>query len=290
VALLLAATARAGDVAAAAGDPLFGETEDLPGYPDPCETTNRAVFAANRQIDYWVIEPVVRGYTRVVPGLVRRSVRRFFLNLNSPSVLVNDLLQREWRDAGVVTARLVVNTTAGLAGFADPAGRLGLAPHHSDFGQTLALAGVGSGPYFIMPLLGPTTARDGFGVIVDLAFRPTTYLFGSVVFAELIPIFPGAPGLQDQFLYQTIQGGGTGFVVREESAAQIDALRSSSIDFYATLRSAYTQSREASSDPARAPPGSGDQARRARLTARGPRFSPQVGGERLNPSRAITAV
>ena len=239
--LLLGFAGRAG---AAAPDPLFEDEGDARSYPDPFEPANRSTFALNRQIDRWFVDPLVRGYILVVPGVVRRSARHFFENLNSPSTIVNDVLQREWRDAGVMTARTVVNSTVGVAGLTDPATSLGLPRHHSDFGQTLALAGVGSGPYVIMPLLGPTTVRDGLGTIVDFAFRPTTYLLGSVALAQIFPI-PGAPGLGDQFIYQTIQGGGTGFVVREENAAQLDALRSSSIDFYATLRNAYAQNREA---------------------------------------------
>jgi phospholipid-binding lipoprotein MlaA len=227
-------------------DPLFGNPEaPLPGYPDPLEGVNRGTFRFNRQADRWVLTPLTDTYIRFVPGVVRRSLRRFFANLNSPSIIVNDLFQGEWHDAGVSTVRLGVNSTIGLAGLADPAVPLGFPAHHSDFGQTLALAGVPSGPYLIMPLLGPTTMRDGFGVLVDFAFRPTTYLLGSVMLSELLPGIPGVPGIEDQFIYGTIQGGGTGFVVREQHAAQLRALEESSVDFYATMRSAYYQNRQA---------------------------------------------
>jgi phospholipid-binding lipoprotein MlaA len=247
--LALAGTAaRAAEPAAAdlAADPLFGDPNAAsPRFPDPLEPVNRGTFAFNRQADRWVIAPVTSAYTKVVPGCVRRSVRRFFANLNSPSIIANDVLQREWRDAGVSTARLVVNSTVGVAGLTDPATRFGFPEHHSDFGQTLALAGVDSGPYLIMPLLGPTTMRDGFGVLVDFAFRPTTYLLGSVVLAELLPGVPGVAGIEDQLIYGTIQSGGTGLVAREENAEQLRALEESSVDFYATLRSAYYQNRQA---------------------------------------------
>jgi phospholipid-binding lipoprotein MlaA len=195
-------------------------------------------------MDHWVLTPFTNAYIRVVPGMARRSVRRFFANLNSPSIIANDVLQHEWRDAGVSTARLGINTTIGIAGFGDPATPMGFPEHHSDFGQTLALAGVHSGPYLIMPLLGPTTLRDGFGVLVDFAFRPTTYLFGSAAIAELTGL-PGTAGIGDQLIYGTIQGGGTGLVEREEHAQQLEALEESSVDFYATMRSAYYQNREA---------------------------------------------
>lgn len=228
-----------------ASDPLYGDPDALPpAYPDPLEPLNRGIFAFNRQVDRWVITPITNVYVRVVPGIARRSVRRFFTNLNSPSVIANDVLQCQWTDSGVSTARLAINSTIGIAGLADPATRLGLPLHHSDFGQTLALRGVPSGPYLVMPLLGPTTFRDGFGVLVDFAFRPTTYLLGSVVLAELAGL-PGTAGIGDQLIYGTIQGGGTGFVEREAHAEQLDALEESSIDFYATMRSAYYQNRQA---------------------------------------------
>lgn len=239
----MAAEPSAADLAA---DPLFGDPNAAPpGFPDPLEPVNRGTFVFNRGADRWVITPLTSAYTKVVPGSVRRSVRRFFANLNSPSIIANDVLQREWHDAGVSTMRLLVNSTVGVVGFIDPATRFGFPVHHSDFGQTLALAGVDSGPYLMMPLLGPTTLRDGFGVLVDFAFRPTTYLLGSVVFAELVPGVPGVAGIQDQFIYGTIQSGGTGLVVREEHAEQLRALEESSVDYYATLRSAYYQNRQA---------------------------------------------
>jgi phospholipid-binding lipoprotein MlaA len=235
----------AAEPAADASDPLFGELE-TPGYPDPFERMNRGTFAVNRRVDRYAIDPVTRAYIKVVPDPVRDGVRRFFLNLNSPSIIANDVLQREWRDAGVTTMRTVVNTTVGIFGIMDPAASLlGVPRHHSDFGQTLALAGVGSGPYFVIPMLGPTNLRDGLGVLVDFAFRPTTYLFGSAVFAEIFPL-PGAAGLGDQLIYGSIQGGGTGFIAREENAEQLRALEETSVDFYASLRSAYYQSRQAS--------------------------------------------
>jgi phospholipid-binding lipoprotein MlaA len=207
-------------------DPVFGTDTLL--YPDPFEGLNRRISGMNQQVDRWVFDPLTRTY-RLLPAVVRRSVRRFFTNLNATSVIGNDLLQAEWRDAAVVTARIVLNSTLGIAGLADPATALGLPYHHSDFGQTLALAGVGCGPYFIVPLLGPTTLRDGFGTLVDFAFRPTTYLFGAAALVEVI----------------SIQGAATGFVEREKNEEHLVALRDSSIDFYAALRSAYTQEREA---------------------------------------------
>jgi phospholipid-binding lipoprotein MlaA len=243
--LVVAVYGAAVPSAAAAPDPLFDDddAEEEHRFPDPFEPYNRAILRFNGRLDRVLIEPLTRAYSYVIPGSVRQSVRLFFRNLNSPSILVNDVLQREWRDAGVTAARTGINTTVGLAGFFDPAERLGLTHHHSDFGQTLALGGVVSGPYLKMPLLGPTNVRDGFGTIVDFAFRPTTYLFGAGALGSSLPGL-GTPTLGDQFVVSGIQGGSTGLVAREAAHEELRALRESSVDFYATLRSAYSQARK----------------------------------------------
>lgn len=211
-------------------DPLGWDLDDdlyggPAGFPDPLETMNRCTLRFNRYLDRWFLNPVTRAYAFVLPAPVRTAIRRFLENINSPPVLVNDLLQREWRDAGTTVARFVVNSTAGAAGFFDVATRFGLENHDSDFGQTLALAGLKSGPFIVLPGLGPTTVRDGFGLLVDGLFRPTTYLFG-----------PGA-----EIVYQ----GSEGFVVREANFEALQALEESSVDYYAALRNAYYQDRTA---------------------------------------------
>jgi phospholipid-binding lipoprotein MlaA len=225
-----------GAARAAAPDPLFDDTEASLGFPDPLEPVNRVSFALNRGIDRTVIDPLSRLYRWAVPGEIRLCVRRFFANLNSPSIVANDVLQREWRAAGVTTARTGINTVLGLAGFFDPATELGFPGHQADFGQTLALAGVPSGPYLVVPLLGPTDVRDGLGALVDFAFRPTTYMFGSTLLG-------GLPGVRDQLFYSSLQGGSTGLVKRAAAQPELDALRESSVDYYATLRVAFSQAR-----------------------------------------------
>ena len=275
----LPARVRADAATSAEDEALFGDPNAPSAYPDPFEPTNRGVFGFNRRVDRYVLTPITNAYIRVVPGVARRSVRRFFANLNSPSIIANDVLQCEWRDAGVSTARLGINTTIGIAGLGDPATPLGFPEHHSDFGQTMALNGVGSGPYMIMPLLGPTTVRDGLGTIVDFAFRPTTYLFGSAALAELTGL-PGAAGIGDQLLYGTIQGGGTGFITREEHAQQLEALEASSVDFYATMRSAYYQNRQAAIWDRR------QDHRKTATASATPRSAPpcRLGGPRSSPA------
>lgn len=210
---------------AASDDFELDFTDEPTGFPDPFESTNRRVLWFDDQLARWVVNPVVNTYQFIVPGPVRRSVRRFFLNVNSPSVLVNDLLQREWRDASVTIQRFALNTTIGIAGLFDPAEAIGLARHNSDFGQTLALSGVESGPYIVVPFFGPNTARDAVGDVVDLFLQPTLY------FLPFVQIF--------------IYEGSHGLSTRDAYDEAIGALRESSVDYYASLHNAYYQTRTA---------------------------------------------
>lgn len=206
-------------------DALFDEEFDLQpaGFPDPFETPNRVVLGFNQVVDLVVLDPVTRIYRFVLPDPVRRALNRFFDNLNSSQVLVNDMLQLEWHDAWTCTARLGINSTLGLAGFFDPASSLGFERHTSDFGQTLALSGAPSGTYLILPLLGPTTVRDGIGLGVDALLHPTFYAMGGY---DLV-FFSGTAGL----------------TARARHFEELKALKESSIDFYASLRSGYYQNR-----------------------------------------------
>lgn len=213
-------------------DPLDAEFEEEyasepSGFPDPLEPVNRSILGFNQVVDHWVIGPVADVYGFLMPEPAKVAVQNFFENLNSPAILVNDLLQREWRDAGTTATRFFVNTTVGVCGFVDMAKRNGLPGHDSDFGQTLALMGTPSGPFLVLPLLGPTTVRDGTGNIVDLFFRPTTWFLGAA----------------DQVFFYTIHGGGQGIVLREAQSSALEALEESSIDYYAALRNAYYQHR-----------------------------------------------
>ena len=147
-------------------DPLFDdeceEQLDSDIY-DPLERTNRAVYGFNQKVDRYVFKPVTGAYRFAVPGIARRSVRRLFLNLNAPIYMVNNLLQLRFFDALQTFGAFVMNLTFGIGGLIDTADGIGCELKPADFGQTLALAGVGSGPYMIIPVLGPTTTRDGLG-------------------------------------------------------------------------------------------------------------------------------
>jgi phospholipid-binding lipoprotein MlaA len=134
---------------------------------DPLEPFNRAMFSFNDSVDRAVLKPVAQGYRSVVPDLVRTGVSNFFSNLEDAWICVNNLLQGKFEDGGEDLGRFVFNSTFGLAGIFDFATDAGFQKHNEDFGQTLGKWGVGSGPYLVLPFLGPSTARDGLALLVD---------------------------------------------------------------------------------------------------------------------------
>lgn len=141
----------------------FGENED------PWETFNRRVFRFNDAVDRWTLKPIAKGYQKVTPDVVETGVNNFFRNLGETHNLANNVLQFKLRDAGIDTARFFFNTTFGLLGVFDVATKMGLQRNDEDFGQTLGAWGVQSGPYLVLPFLGPSTVRDA------VALYPDTY-------------------------------------------------------------------------------------------------------------------
>jgi phospholipid-binding lipoprotein MlaA len=147
-----------------------------PDPRDPWERVNRATYGFNDGIDRAIAKPAARAYRKVVPRIARKGVSNFFANLEQPTVMLNDLLQGKWRPAGNDAARFLLNTTLGLGGLFDPASPAGLDRNDEDFGQTLGKWGVASGPYLMVPFLGPSTVRDGFGEIPDEYTDPRHYV------------------------------------------------------------------------------------------------------------------
>jgi len=212
-------------------DPLFDELDDefasiVTGFPDPHESFNRRILGFNRFIGRYLLDPITDMYGLVVPRPVKRAIIRIRANIDSVPIFVNDLLQLRPKRAGTTLLRFGINSTAGLAGIFDPARRLGLVSHRSDFGQTLAYAGVRSGPYLIIPVIGPSTARDAIGTITDSIMNPITFWLG---FGSL----------------QTLTyGTTTGVSIRDLHSEALHALESS-LDYYAALRNGYYQTRQA---------------------------------------------
>lgn len=137
---------------------------------DPFESYNRAVYEFNQDFDRAIAKPVAQTYKDVLPDWMDKGITNFFSNLNDVIVLANDLLQFKLKQAASDTARIAFNTTAGLFGFIDVASHMDLPRHKEDFGQTLGYWGVPSGPYFVLPFLGPSTIRDTAGLGVDYTY------------------------------------------------------------------------------------------------------------------------
>jgi phospholipid-binding lipoprotein MlaA len=195
---------------------------------DPLERVNRAVFSFNDGLDRNVLAPLASGYSRVVPEPVRDGIRGVIYNIGLPITFVNDLLQLKSVRAGETLARFTVNSTVGLAGLWDPATKFHIPNHSEDFGQTLAFYGVGEGPYLVLPLLGPAPARDLAGRVSDFFFDPLTY-----------------GGLREAYAWQAGRDTVSGVDLRSRAGDEIDAVRDSSVDFYAMTRGIYRQYREA---------------------------------------------
>jgi phospholipid-binding lipoprotein MlaA len=201
---------------------------------DPLEPLNRGIFQFNQVLDGLLLEPAARMYRMATPQFFRTGVRNFLANLSTPVVLANDLLQGDFQRAELTLGRFMMNTILGLGGLIDVGDKLGMPErHYEDFGQTLAVYGVGSGPYLMLPLLGPSNGRDAVGRVVDLAFDPLTVMgvAGVGIVSE-----PTELGLA--------RTGGQAVSSREANIEQVEELQRSSIDLYAAVRTFYYQYRE----------------------------------------------
>jgi len=219
-----------------AGTPRDATVDDPDAEHDPAEPVNRAIFKANMAADHAVMKPVAEAYTEHVPEGVQKGIHNVVQNLKEPAVVVNDALQGNVKQAWQSVQRLAVNSTVGVVGIFDVADEWGLPPHKADFGQTLAVWGVGDGPFVELPLLGPSNARDTVGTVVDLAMNPLTFV-------------GGAPAT-----YAGVATGGANAVdTRAQHLHDLDELERNSLDFYATLRSVYRQHRDAEISAAKGP-------------------------------------
>jgi phospholipid-binding lipoprotein MlaA len=195
---------------------------------DPLEPLNRGVFDVNLALDRAVLKPVARGYRDWVPVAMRDRVHDFILNLTGPIVFVNDVLQGEPDRAAQTLDRFIINSTAGLLGLVDVVGRTGGPRHHEeDFGQTLAVWGVGEGPYLMLPFFGPSNPRDAVGRGVEWVADPADIALGNAFSREVLWGHLGTEMLD----------------TRTELLDPLDELERSSLDFYAAVRSTYRQRR-----------------------------------------------
>jgi len=205
-------------------------TASMPGAAlaegaDPWVSLNRPIFAFNDALDRYALEPVARGYDFALPAFAKTGIRNFFANIWFPVVFTNCVLQAKPLEATQSFTRFFVNTTLGVGGFIDVATHVDVPAPHEDFGQTLGYWGVPTGPYLVLPLWGPSNIRDTVGRVADSATRVWPYF---------VPwwVSSGSSALD------TVS-------TRARYLEEVKDLRESSVDYYAAVRDAYLQRREA---------------------------------------------
>jgi phospholipid-binding lipoprotein MlaA len=194
-----------------------------PDARDPWERFNRSVFRFNESLDRAIARPVAKGYVKVTPRVLRTGVSNFFSNLETVPNIVNDLLQGKMSQAGRDSGRFLLNSTLGLGGLFDPASSAGFEQGDEDLGQTLGKWGVKSGPYVMLPILGPSSVRDAFSRAADTYIEPVAYL-------------------SDESTRYIIRG--VDLLDQRASLLELDAQLERTFDRYAFIRNAWLQRRE----------------------------------------------
>lgn len=213
--------ARLGDLMALVGLSLLPAMSQAASEEDPWESFNRPIFRFNDTVDTYALKPIAQGYRAVTPQFLEDGVHNVFGNIGDVGNLANNLLQGKLHNAGVDTGRLIFNTTFGVLGFFDVAKHMGLRKNDEDFGQTLGVWGLSSGPYLVIPLLGPSTVRDATARVPDSFLTPYPYM-------DHVPTRNVTRGVQ----------------VVDTRANLLQAERLVSGDKYIFIRNAYLQSRE----------------------------------------------
>ena len=200
-------------------------------FNDPLEDTNRKIFEFNQFVDRNAIVPAAKAYRTALPDPVRDSVRDFLNNLREPLIFVNDALQGQFESAGKTVGRFVINSTIGIGGVVDVAGRWGIPFHEEDLGLTLGAWGIPEGPYIVVPVLGPSTPRDLGGQVAEGFGDPWNLLVtGNPYTLYWIPF---------------VRGGVSGIDQRSRYIETLADIERTSLDYYATIRSLYRQRRAA---------------------------------------------
>lgn len=199
--------------------------EDAAGPPisDPLESFNRGMFWFNDKLYFYVLKPTVK-VVRYIPEDVRVCFSNFVHNLTTPVRFLNAVFQGKIHDAGNEFGRFMVNTTLGIGGLFDPAKKYGkLLPKEEDFGQTMGTWGIGNGAYLVIPFVGPTTVRDGFGDVVDGTWNPLNIYLDNIEYIEARVV-------------DTVNG----LSLDKDS---YEAIKQNSLDPYLFIRDAYVQNR-----------------------------------------------
>lgn len=221
--IIVAALALAMLAGCATGNPDSAGDDEY-GAGDPLESYNRVMFDINQTIDGVLLKPAAILYDGILPEWGQERVTNVLNNLGEPVNFANNLLQGEIERAGITLGRFVINSTIGIVGIFEVAEDWGLPRVPEDFGQTLAVWGVGDQPYLMLPLFGPSNPRDAIGLVVDWLMDPFTYIFNS-----------------EQRLARTATRGVS---LRAENIENIETLEETSLDFYAAMRELYRQYRD----------------------------------------------
>ena len=199
------------------------------------EGVSRAMFSFNQAMDNVIFEPIAKGY-RVLPMVVRNGTSNVMNNISNLLTIPNNVLQGDFAEAGNTVARLAINTTVGILGFFDPAEKMGFPKRgKEDYGQTLGVWGTGSGCYFVLPILGPTTVRDFTGTVANLWGDPW---YNMTTASD--PMM--AEGLFNEGDYY-IEKGTSALDFRAKNIDSFNNLEKNSIDLYASIKSFYLQNR-----------------------------------------------
>ena len=198
------------------------------------EKVSRSIFKFNMVLDDAIIEPIAKGYNKL-PDPIKDGTSNFTSNIATLLSIPNSLLQGNLKQVGHSTGSFVVNSTVGILGFLNPAEKIGLKPHKEDVGQTLGTYGVGPGCYLVLPILGPSTARDSFGLIADTFIDPFAHI--TIRENELF----GVSG--NDLDYFSVKGT-TAIDFRADNDKNLTSLEKNSLDLYSSLKSVYLQDRE----------------------------------------------
>jgi phospholipid-binding lipoprotein MlaA len=205
-----------------------------PGIIKDCfENVNRATFALNNSLDKVIFKPVAKAY-RVLPSPVRTGTSNVLVNISSLLTIPNNILQGDFKKAGVNTGRFAINTTVGIIGIFDVAKKIGFPEYEKeDYGQTLGVWGIGAGCYVVLPVLGPSTVRDTAGSFMNIVGGDPWYNAS---------VNGNNEYLSDSLYMTTKILSGIDF--RAKNLDSIDNLEKNSLDFYASVRSLYLQDRQ----------------------------------------------
>ena len=209
-------------------------TPNLKSAEECFENTSRAIFKFNMAFDDTILEPISKGYNKL-PSPIRQGTSNFTSNIGTLLSIPNNILQGNIKQLGHSVGSFAINTTVGILGFLNPAEKIGLKPHKEDVGQTLGSYGIGPGCYFVLPVFGPTTARDSVGLLADTFVDPFAHM----------TIREGSLFNASGSTFDYIAVKGTGVIdFRADNYVNFESLEKNSLDLYSSFKSVYLQDRK----------------------------------------------